>query len=106
MLCVYLFFFYRSLGDGDFKKPTSEENFVSAEPYVHEMQLTKSASFLLLACDGLFDKLTAQDAVNFVHEQLQQESSLSTVANQLTEHALNMRTTDNVSVVLVQFKWK
>jgi serine/threonine protein phosphatase PrpC len=96
----------RSLGDGDFKIPTSEANFVSSEPFTNSLELTKEHSFLLLACDGLFDKLTPQEAIEFVHEQLQEDQELRDVAELLTEYALTKQTTDNVSVVLCQFQWK
>jgi len=96
----------RSLGDGDYKIPASEANFVTSEPYVNVIELTKEYSFLLLACDGLFDKLTAQEAVEFVHGQLQSGTSLNEAANELTDYALSKRTTDNVTAVLVKFNWK
>ena len=96
----------RSLGDGDFKIPTSEANFVTSEPFVDEVELQREHSFLLLACDGLFDKLSAQEASEFIHSKLAEGKDLSSVAEELTDHALSMRSTDNVSVVLCQFNWK
>lgn len=96
----------RSLGDGDFKIPISEANFVSAEPYYNSHPLTKEHTFLLLACDGLFDKLSPQESITFVHERLTSGVSLSDAAEQLADLAIEKQTTDNVTVVIVQFNWK
>ena len=96
----------RSLGDGDFKIPVSEANFVTSEPFFNTHELTKEYSFLLLACDGLFDKLTPQESVEFIHERISNGTSISDVAEQLADHALQKQTTDNVTVVITQFNWK
>jgi serine/threonine protein phosphatase PrpC len=47
----------RSLGDRDYKIPTSEANFVSSEPFTSQVTLTAEDQFLLLACDGLWEKV-------------------------------------------------
>ena len=47
----------RSLGDRDYKIPTSENNFVSSEPYFTAEPLGPQEQFLLLACDGVWDQV-------------------------------------------------
>ena len=94
------------MGDGDFKIPISDANFVSAEPFVDTIELTKDYSFLIIACDGLFDKLTAQEVVEFVHSNSATTSSLSEIANMLTDHALSKRSMDNITAVIIKLNWK
>ena len=50
----------RSLGDRDYKIPTSENNFVSSEPYFTAEPLGPQEKFLLLACDGVWDQVRGE----------------------------------------------
>ena len=92
------------MGDGDFKIPTSEANFVSSEPYVNVIQLEKEYKFILLACDGLFDKVTHQEAIAFLYKQLQ-NGDAKAACNALADLALERGSTDNVTIVLATFNW-
>ena len=60
----------RAIGDWEYKntqfKP--EDNMVSAVPDVTVEQLRPEHDFLILACDGIWDCLTSQQAVDFVYE--------------------------------------
>lgn len=88
----------RSLGDHLLKR------YVIAHPYVRQESLDLSTataekpSFLILACDGLFDVLSDQAAVNLV---LNYSGEKSDVANHLVEEALRRGTTDNVTAIVV-----
>lgn len=50
----------KSLGDLDFKHPynRADGDFVSAVPYIHKVELNSKHPFIVIACDGLWDKLT------------------------------------------------
>jgi serine/threonine protein phosphatase PrpC len=52
----------RALGDHMLK----ENDVVTAVPYCQETELTDEDSFLVLACDGVWDVITDQEAVDFV----------------------------------------
>ena len=60
----------RAIGDWEYKnlslKP--EDNMVSAFPEVMVEKLTPEHDFIILACDGIWDCLTSQQAVDFVYE--------------------------------------
>lgn len=43
---------------------------VIADPEIRMERLTAADEFLLLACDGLFDVFTSQEAINFVRTRL------------------------------------
>ncbi|KAF8973282.1 phosphatase 2C-domain-containing protein [Flammula alnicola] len=84
----------RSLGDSSMKE------FVVGAPYTTETELCEEDEFLILACDGLWDVIGDQSAIELVRdiEDAQQASM------QLLNHALSNHTMDNVTVVVVKFK--
>mmetsp|Transcript_15919 Transcript_15919/g.62203 ORF Transcript_15919/g.62203 Transcript_15919/m.62203 type:complete len:600 (-) Transcript_15919:85-1884(-) len=96
----------RSLGDGDFKVPISDANFVSSEPFLNQIELKPEHHFLLLGCDGLFDKMTPQAVADIVAEGHATGRSVNQICNTLVDQALQRGSMDNVTVVLVEFKWK
>ncbi|KAF8798724.1 protein phosphatase 2C [Phlegmacium glaucopus] len=84
----------RSLGDSSMKE------FVVGEPYTTETELCEEDEFLILACDGLWDVITDQGAVELVRDiEDAQEASQA-----LLRHALENHTTDNVTAIVVRFK--
>jgi serine/threonine protein phosphatase PrpC len=50
----------KALGDMDFKHPynKAEGDFVSADPYIQRLELTPANPFIVIACDGLWDKVS------------------------------------------------
>jgi serine/threonine protein phosphatase PrpC len=91
----------RSLGDHCMKE------YVIAKPYVRETCIdlpphddttsTSTPSFVILACDGLWDVLDDQHAVDFV---LGYKGYKADVSKLLINEALRRGTTDNVTVVV------
>ena len=95
----------RSLGDFDFKKekrPAAEQK-VSCLPDIYEVTGLQEGSLLLLACDGLWDTMSTEEAAQFVHERLQSNPSmeLADIAQELIDCSL-VETRDNVTVLLAQ----
>lgn len=82
----------RSLGDHCMKE------YVIAKPYTSEKTITITSetevSFIILACDGLWDVLRDQEAVDFVLERIAEKEL---VAKYLVEEALRRGSTDNVT---------
>lgn len=96
----------RSLGDFDFKNhrgPASEQK-VSCLPDIYEVAGLPDRSLLLLACDGLWDAISTEEAAEFVRERLQSTSpmELADIARELVGFSLDAKTRDNVTVLLVQ----
>ncbi|CAG8554524.1 7246_t:CDS:2 [Acaulospora colombiana] len=83
----------RSLGDSSMKE------FVIGNPYTAEIVLTEKDSFLILACDGLWDVCDDQSAVDLIKDVTDPQLASKT----LTEHALQKFSTDNLSVMVVRF---
>lgn len=88
----------RALGDLDFK----EKPFVVATPFVHEYPTTEENEFLVLACDGLWDVMTYNEAVEFIGtRRLESNMSAQQVSLELVDCALKRGSMDNVSVIVV-----
>lgn len=98
----------RALGDFSLK----EKNIVSAEPHCVRMELHQDDDILLLACDGVWDVLSDQAALDIVRNCLARQSYsrhrkghtnelLENAAKTLVNRALELESKDNVSVLLV-----
>lgn len=74
-----------------------------ADPEVAVEQLLPSDDFAIVACDGLWDVVTSQQAVNFVRRQLARDPDVDKAAQALVKKALDNMTIDNVSVVIACF---
>lgn len=88
----------RALGDREFKKPynKAEDDFVTPEPYIYKTELTKENQFLILSCDGLWDKLSYQDAIDFVVKEKNSGKSAKETSELLVKNSLDKGTLDNV----------
>mmetsp|Transcript_19510 Transcript_19510/g.42153 ORF Transcript_19510/g.42153 Transcript_19510/m.42153 type:complete len:187 (-) Transcript_19510:85-645(-) len=95
----------RALGDWAFKRTPGREH-VSAIPDVKVDPITEADEFVILACDGLWDVTTNQEAVNIVIEIRQRGGSANAAAKRLVQGAVkvNPLSADNVSVVVVYLR--
>ena len=59
---------HRSLGDADLKPA------LTAKPEVTQHQLSAQDEFVVLASDGLWDKLSSEEAVGLVYDTVKQPS--------------------------------
>jgi len=75
------------------------KEFVVGSPYTTETHLANNDEFLILACDGLWDVATDQQAVDLVRD----EQDADTAAKKLMQHALDEGTRDNVTILIVRF---
>jgi serine/threonine protein phosphatase PrpC len=90
----------RSLGD------RSERPFVSSEPDIKVFSILNDIDeFIVLASDGLFDVMSSQEVVSFLHQKkvtnLQKQDAL---AKTLAEEAIRRGSLDNISVIIVWLK--
>lgn len=63
----------RSLGDLDYKMNKSkkpEEQIITAFPDVKVEKIANETEFLVIACDGVWDCMSSQDAVDFVKDAM------------------------------------
>lgn len=67
----------RALGDLEYKKSNSipaEQQIITANPEIKILDLVDQDEFLLLACDGVWDVMTNQQAIDFVRSRLIQKA--------------------------------
>jgi len=81
----------RSLGDCAMKE------YVTGEPYTTDTKLETTDTQLILACDGLWDVCTDQEALNLIAEEKDAEA----MSKKLLIHALKNGSTDNISVMVI-----
>jgi protein phosphatase 2C family protein 2/3 len=102
----------RAFGDFDFKglKAGPELQAVSVVPDVKVQPLSGTEEFIIIACDGIWDVVSSQQAVDFVRRKLAQGiKAESTVAllldrcmsSEITEDGVG---TDNMSIILIQLQ--
>ncbi|KAF7289545.1 PAN2-PAN3 deadenylation complex subunit PAN3 [Mycena kentingensis (nom. inval.)] len=84
----------RSLGD------YSVKDFVIGAPYTTETELCDDDEFLILACDGLWDVMTDQTAVDLIHAIPDAQDA----SHVLLKGALNAHTSDNVTILVIRFR--
>ena len=84
----------RALGDVYMK------DLITGHPYTTETYLyPKYDKFIIIACDGLWDVCTDQDACDLVQNIQDPEEA----SRALVDHALAKHSTDNLSCMVVRF---
>lgn len=76
--------------------------YVIAQPETLVHSLTGQDEFLILACDGVWDVFTNQQAVDIVRASLQQKPDPKFAAKQLAQAAYDTGSMDNISVLVVK----
>ena len=74
---------------------------VSNVPEISHIQLSATAEFLILGCDGIWDVLSSQEAVTKCREFI--AKGPQKMAQELVKYSLDRGTTDNVSALIVVF---
>jgi protein phosphatase 1L len=92
----------RSIGD---RKIKSKAGQVIATPEYAHIQLNSDNHFLIIASDGLWDVVGAQEAVAIVKEELADQNSVGDVAQILQSEAIASGSSDNITVCVVKFDW-
>ena len=100
----------RALGDYEFKQNAQPQYLqpVTALPEITEYTLIGAEAFIIVACDGIWDVVSSEEAVEFVTEQLlrnQNDAVLAAealvdrcLASEMREDGVGM---DNMSVIII-----
>ncbi|CAM0136572.1 unnamed protein product [Umbelopsis sp. WA50703] len=100
----------RALGDFEFKQNSSlpaTEQIVTANPDIIEHKLEDEDEFLIIACDGIWDCKTNQEAVDFVRAGLGEKKTVVEICEDLMDDCLAPNSEiggvgcDNMTVVIV-----
>ena len=87
-----------------FPDRTFTANPLSSIPEIHEFELQLGDEFLVMACDGLWDVISSQEAVTCIKDELMQRRSPQQALQKLFEEAMDRSTVDNVTIILVCFE--
>ncbi|SCL94147.1 protein phosphatase PPM1 [Plasmodium berghei] len=92
-------------GFGSFDKKTNEKlKGLICEPDIFQIKLTDDDEFLIICCDGIFDVMTSQEAVNTVRTSLVENNDPNVAAEALCQLAYKRKSLDNLSVVIIIFQ--
>lgn len=103
----------RTIGDLDFKRNADverHEQMVIAVPELVELPLDEDIEFIILACDGIWDVLSNQEAVDFVRKRIKSGQSLKEICEAMCDRCLApdlkglCKGADNMSVIVVHLK--
>jgi protein phosphatase 1G len=104
----------RSLGDMKYKQNPEKspaEQMLTANPDITVHEMDQEDEFMIVACDGVWDVLSNEEAVRFVRERLVQGQTPASVCEQVFDRCIadNPRETrgiggDNMTCLIVQFK--
>ena len=75
-----------------------------ADPDVEQKELSPQDDLLVLACDGLWDVVTHQEAVDFCLPLLAQSDDPQLAAEKLAQAAFDKGSTDNITVMIVTLR--
>ncbi|OQR86835.1 protein phosphatase 1E [Achlya hypogyna] len=105
----------RAIGDIEYKRPNNythwqfpddhSRHFTAAllipDPEFQEYEITPEMEFVVLACDGLWDTIDNQEAVDIVRAKLRAGWTMEDISYHLAELAIRSGSMDNVTVVVV-----
>lgn len=100
----------RAFGDYAFKdmslKP--EQMAITVTPDVYHTELTPHDEFVIIACDGVWDMMTNDKAVEFVRNEVADHGDISLACERLMTACLASTPTaygtDNMTIIILQFK--
>lgn len=84
---------------------------ITASPEIRKEKITPDCSFLIIACDGIWDCLTSQEAAELVNELLPKKKKISAVVEDMFDKIIATDVAssggigcDNMTCVIIQFK--
>lgn len=90
----------RAFGDRPLKTPSA---LVSCEPEIKRFQIDNDDLFIVMACDGIWDVMSNQDAVNIA---LAQYNDPKAAADAIVKEAYKRGSADNLTATVIQFGWQ
>ncbi|CAL5057234.1 unnamed protein product [Urochloa decumbens] len=96
----------RAIGDFEFKQNKTlppEEQIVICNPDIHDMEITNDVEFLVIASQGIWESMTCQGVVDYVHEELEHVTNPRVICERLVRFAQAVTDLD-LTAILIQFK--
>lgn len=73
-------------------------------PTLTSLDLTPNHKFLVLCCDGVTDVMTQQQIYDYIVKLFLEGHTLQTIPEQVCKHAIDLGSTDNVTLILVDLQ--
>lgn len=83
---------------------------ITADPDLYEYEIDSELDFVILACDGVFDRLENEDIINDVWKLLRTKSFYSVheaaeiIINNVFEDSIRKMSYDNISIIFLGFE--
>jgi protein phosphatase 2C family protein 2/3 len=91
----------RAIGDLDFKEKGFL--FVLADPEIESITLTAQHSYIILACDGLYDVMTNENIAEYMVQQDKQGLHQQQISENIVKNAIEkLFTRDNVTTIVIK----
>lgn len=84
--------------------------FMTHKPDLYQYKIGKNDKFMILGCDGLWDYVSEQEAIDFVNENMynsangEREHKKTNIAKMLAEYSYNKGSGDNITAIVVFLK--
>jgi len=101
----------RAFGDieAKFEKYGGNENVLISKPEITTLKINKEHDFIVLGCDGIFDKLTNEDVIGVVWDTLKKREAksihdlLKLGVENIIKESLLRKSLDNVTAIIIAF---
>ncbi|KAG7395804.1 hypothetical protein PHYBOEH_003171 [Phytophthora boehmeriae] len=88
-----------SFGRG-FREDEKVPPLLTAKPDVHDVELDANEdAFLILACDGLWDVITSEEAAEILRDRIRLHGDLQLAAHELAQEGIRRYSNDNITVI-------
>ncbi|EMD42668.1 protein phosphatase family protein [Entamoeba histolytica KU27] len=84
------------------------KDFVSPIPALQMTPIGKHNPFLILTCDGLYEKMNYEELITLTYESIEKhkKKDFDAVATEMIAESLKRGSMDNHTAIVVFFKWK
>jgi len=86
----------RAFGDGD------NAPYISQKPDIFYKKISPETKYIVMACDGLWDTIESEDLGKVINDIKKKKPNLDNLAVELAQKALELGSTDNVSVIVIE----
>jgi serine/threonine protein phosphatase PrpC len=103
----------RSLGDLKYKQRenlTPEEQAITSNPDVYEFEYSEDIDFIIMGCDGIWEKKSNEEMVEYVYAKLRQNKELKQIVSELLLDTIAPSVAetqgigcDNMTCILIKF---
>jgi len=93
----------RGFGDADMKLPRNgqTQDWVTAEPFIQFVELTEAEEFIILGCDGVWDVVKHQEAVDIIAKQRKIKQPPFAEVDILIRESLDKGSLDNITAIVI-----